>query len=480
MQGEQQHCIPNASGEAYITQFLLFVHHRGRALLSNCWPLKLQPRALEYLASRLTSLRELQQVRTSNPIEYFTGAVVDLEDYQRLVTLQKFLRRVSVLKLYSSSRGVRDPTPVDLSPFSAGLRSIEFRGCDLSSHPVAGISPCRENAEKVVAVDSIERLEHLLAPHGSSHTEVWPKLKHLSCMYNNVREMDSSLGLAPNLEVLDLSRNRISEVVHLERNSNLVRLDLSHNLLSNISAITSSCPNLRELILKGNTIRCLEGIESLLCIEVLDVRWNLIGSFKEVAKVARLPNTRKVALEGTPLSRTPHYRVNALACFGLSHAIELDGRPASEVELRRARRVVVSELGLVSSRAQELAAGIRSLHWLWGSIFPAWLCRRSRTRLLISRNAPSLDSSFSDKKRSGHRTRRVRVVEIPNPEDLSLSHSPADFSASNVLSSESSGTSRPSPAQFGRTRIRGPAGGAAAFGSHDEDVAVWGGGGFAG
>ena len=59
--------------------------------------LKLHPRALEYLASRLKGLEELDKLRRSAPVEFLRGAFTDLEDYNRLQRVQQILSRVKKL-----------------------------------------------------------------------------------------------------------------------------------------------------------------------------------------------------------------------------------------------------------------------------------------------------------------------------------------------------------------------------------------------
>lgn len=122
------------SGEAFISQFVLFIDRRGSELLSNRSALKLQPRCLEYLAARLSALRELLEVRSSNPIEYFTGAVADLDDYKRLKKIKDFLEATRYLKLHSAARGIRDPTPVNLSPFRLAIPHSDGNFANMSQN----------------------------------------------------------------------------------------------------------------------------------------------------------------------------------------------------------------------------------------------------------------------------------------------------------------------------------------------------------
>ena len=286
--------------------------------------------------------------------------------------------------------------------------------------------------EKLVCQDTLEALRHVLDPSlcrvdQAQHT-AWPKLKQLSCMYNNISEMDTSLHLVPNLELLDLSRNNISMVANLERCICLKSLDLSHNTLSSIGSALSTCCNLQRLILKGNAIRFLDGIEDLERLQELDVRWNLVGSLKAVGKIAKLPNICKVGLEGNPVAMMPSFRIYALGCFPDLERIELDDKNTTDMEKFRAKRVAVSELRDqiippvdMSARRNLSMKSMKSIQSLWQLVTPSWLAMRSRRpSWSVSIDSASYPTSPCDteSRRTPHKARR-RVVEIPYPDDIS-------------------------------------------------------------
>ncbi|GMH46037.1 hypothetical protein BSKO_14001 [Bryopsis sp. KO-2023] len=418
--------VPRPSGEAFIGQFVLFIDSRGPELLSGNSPLKLQPRALEYVANRLDSLRELQRLKSSDPMGFISGASKDLADYKRLETVQNFLERVEHLKLHSGAKGVRDPTPVNLSPFRT-LASLELRGCDVSSTCVRGLAGVRPVLQRLICQDTLETLRHLLAPlheekRGSNpaNCEPWPKLTHLSCQYNNISEIDWSLRLLPSLQLLDLSRNHLTKVANLSLVPTLVCLDLSHNRLSSLGEITDCCPHLEKLILQGNGLRNLRGIEKLECLTVLDVKWNLIAGLGEAVRAARLPKLGELGLEGNPMSVSQTYRVNVLSCFLRQGGdFILDGVKASEQERRRSKRVRVTEMGEVLpvnlSDRRLIRPPPSFLRNVWQLLTARWAPERSR-RPSTSGLSDAYSVDRATPKKHHHKPVR-RVVNIADSEE---------------------------------------------------------------
>lgn len=96
------------SGETFINQLILFIDSRGSQLISQKSALKLQPRALEYLAFRLASLRDLQKIKTTNPMDFIAGAVSDLGTYKRMEKIQVIIifLKLKKIKLQKLIKGI--------------------------------------------------------------------------------------------------------------------------------------------------------------------------------------------------------------------------------------------------------------------------------------------------------------------------------------------------------------------------------------
>lgn len=67
-----------------------------------------------------------------------------------------------------------------------------------------------------------------------------------------------------------------------------------------------------QLILRGNGIHSLAGLEKLYAIEALDLAHNVIGSLSEVARLGRLPSLTRLWLEGNPIELRRKYRAEVL------------------------------------------------------------------------------------------------------------------------------------------------------------------------
>lgn len=76
-------------------------------LLTGTVTLKLQPRALEYLASRLKVLSDLEELKQNSPVEFFRGAFTDLDDYSKLQKLQHTLYYASHVRVQPSGNHLR-------------------------------------------------------------------------------------------------------------------------------------------------------------------------------------------------------------------------------------------------------------------------------------------------------------------------------------------------------------------------------------
>lgn len=403
----------NPSADEFLRQLILFIDSHGSELLSRKAAFKLQPRALEYLALHLEGLTELQRVKTSNPIRFLAGAVADLTDFLRMEKVQHFCSLVHHLKLYSSSQDVRDPTPVTFRPFGS-IRTLELRGCDLSSFRPVGMEGVWLTVERIICQNSLECLWHLLNPSLEEYAK-WTNLKSLSCIYNELVEIDDSLKTTENLTVLDLSRNQIFEAQNLSQLTQLRALDLSFNSIGSLGEVPR-LSTLVQLYLQSNGISSLEGISSLTALEELDLRWNVLSCWSDIVKLRELTSLKEVSLEGNPLATVQSYRVYTLACLqrpGESGAVLLDQTPISEVESRKVKKIIVNEDGRMEETSNEIAPIVPSVsvHWFdW--FFP--FRRRSQNELSTPSDlTPELIIVEEETRPPAARPPIKRIVDIP-------------------------------------------------------------------
>lgn len=70
---------------------------------------RLQPRALEYLVSKLQIVAEIDALRQSSPAEYFRGAFADLDDFLRLQKIQRGLQHAKRIRIQPNVSNLRYP-----------------------------------------------------------------------------------------------------------------------------------------------------------------------------------------------------------------------------------------------------------------------------------------------------------------------------------------------------------------------------------
>ena len=82
--------------------------------------------------------------------------------------------------------------------------------------------------------------------------------------------------LTPQLVKLDLSGNHLEEVENLETLSRLQFLNLSYNRITSVFNVFRAVGNIATLILRGNQLTSLKGIEKLVGLVRLDLRDNAL------------------------------------------------------------------------------------------------------------------------------------------------------------------------------------------------------------
>nr|XP_019597419.1 PREDICTED: serine/threonine-protein kinase 11-interacting protein isoform X1 [Rhinolophus sinicus] len=199
--------------------------------------------------------------------------------------------------------------PIKIFPFKS-LRQLELRGVPV--HCLHGLHGIYSQLETLVCSRSIQALEELLSACGGDLCSALPWLALLSAdfSYNALTALDSSLRLLSALRFLNLSHNQLQDcrgfLVDL---SELCHLDISYNHLHLVPRMGPSGPALGTLILRGNELRSLHGLEQLRNLRHLDVAYNLLEAHRELSPLWPLAELRKLYLEGNPLWFHPAHRV---------------------------------------------------------------------------------------------------------------------------------------------------------------------------
>ncbi|XP_025746800.1 serine/threonine-protein kinase 11-interacting protein isoform X3 [Callorhinus ursinus] len=164
------------------------------------------------------------------------------------------------------------PGPIKIFPFKS-LRQLELRGVPL--HCLRGLCGIYSQLETLICSRSIQALERLLSA-----------LRFLNLSHNRVQDCEGFL--------MDLSE--------------LCHLDISYNHLRLVPRMGPSGAALETLILRGNELRSLQGLEQLRNLRHLDVAYNLLEGHRELAPLWLLAELRQLYLEGNPLWFHPAHR----------------------------------------------------------------------------------------------------------------------------------------------------------------------------
>uniref|UniRef100_A0A452QQF1 Serine/threonine-protein kinase 11-interacting protein n=1 Tax=Ursus americanus TaxID=9643 RepID=A0A452QQF1_URSAM len=200
------------------------------------------------------------------------------------------------------------PGPIKIFPFKS-LRQLELRGVPL--HCLRGLGGIYSQLETLTCSRSIQALEELLSACGGDLCSALPWLALLSAnfSYNALTSLDSSLRLLSALRFLNLSHNQVQTAEgFLTDLSELYHLDISYNHLRLVPRMGPSGAALGTLILRGNELQSLQGLEQLRRLRHLDVAYNLLEGHRELAPLWLLAELRKLYLEGNPLWFHPAHR----------------------------------------------------------------------------------------------------------------------------------------------------------------------------
>ncbi|XP_044526717.1 serine/threonine-protein kinase 11-interacting protein [Gracilinanus agilis] len=230
--------------------------------------------------------------------------------------------------------------PIRIFPFKS-LKQLELRAVPL--HCLCGLRGVYSQLETLICSRSLRALEELLSACGGDLCSALPWLA-LVCAdfsYNFLTTLDRSLHLLSALQILNLSHNQVRDCEDfLTALSELRHLDVSYNRLQSVPVMGPSGAVLRTVVLRGNELRSLCGLDQLRGLRHLDVAYNLLEQHRELVPLSMLPELHRLHLEGNPLSFHPDHR--AATVQYLSPQVKeasplgffLDGEPLSRADLQ--------------------------------------------------------------------------------------------------------------------------------------------------
>jgi hypothetical protein len=194
-----------------------------------------------------------------------------------------------------------------------------------------------------------------------SQLTTWRALRVLELSNCGLSLLDRSLTQLPALQRLGMDFNDLRHVGYLGQLSHLLHVNLSHNRLGSVNLLWEAVwgtqlPLVVKLTLSHNQLVSLAGLSACRNLRRLDVRHNLLTDLSCLAEVARMPALDSLQLVGNPLCRllAPAYRLSTVAELSklLPSAAWRHGLPVLD-----GRRVTAAECAAVRGLQFESIAG---------------------------------------------------------------------------------------------------------------------------
>ncbi|XP_049744253.1 serine/threonine-protein kinase 11-interacting protein isoform X1 [Elephas maximus indicus] len=298
--------MTTAPRDSLVWRLAGLLRQSGDVVLSGCSTLSLLTTTLQHL----NHVFELHLGPWSPAQTGFVALPSHPADSPVILQLQflfDVLQKTLSLKLVHVP-GPGPPGPIKIFPFKS-LRQLELRGVPV--YCLRGLRGIYSQLETLICSRSIQALEELLSACGGDLCSALPWLALLSAnfSYNSLTALDGSLRLLSAVRVLNLSHNHVQDCeAFLMDLSELCHLDVSYNCLHLVPRMGPSGVALGTLILRGNELRSLLGVEQLRNLRHLDVAYNLLEGHGELSPLWLLAELRKLYLEGNPLFFHPAHR----------------------------------------------------------------------------------------------------------------------------------------------------------------------------
>lgn len=144
----------------------------------------------------------------------------------------------------------------------------------------------------------------------------WLLLTDVDVSSNQITQIDDSVALAPNIEKLNISCNKLSSVQSLTKLPHLVSLNLSNNLFNTLENMHTKLGNVIDLDMSQNNLSSLKGLSKLYSLASLNVSTNNLCEISEVSHISRLPCLETLIITGNPVATIVDYRTKVLELFG--------------------------------------------------------------------------------------------------------------------------------------------------------------------
>ncbi|KOC68415.1 Serine/threonine-protein kinase 11-interacting protein [Habropoda laboriosa] len=284
------------------------------------------------------------------------------ETFHVLKFLHDFVQKTIRLKVIHCPKN--PDIPVDITKFRH-LKYLELRKVNIGS--VKGLRSVRGQLESIICVGQkgVCTVGQLLVNCGGDAGIgfVWACLKYLTLSYNALDKLDTSLELAPWLQMIDLSHNLITSADELSCLPHLQYVNLGYNKLEAIPTFNKAASyTLLVLVLKNNYIENLNGLQHLKCLKELDLSYNCLIQHCTLWPLEKMSALLWISVEGNPLSYHPKHR---LLCIKYLHTCLCDSKfVLDNVPLSKSEKQNIAKNRLFTVRSEQSASSKFSLSML--------------------------------------------------------------------------------------------------------------------
>ncbi|XP_065185605.1 uncharacterized protein LOC135816144 isoform X2 [Sycon ciliatum] len=328
--------------EAVLHDLAGILRDSGELVLNNKRNLSLTPSVVRYLNGRFRQL-------AATPAGGSSGS----RDAADVEFLWQFLQKVPSVKIMGNMHRPNIQR-VSLHVFH-NLTHLTLRKVNIGN--INGLQALRSQLQSLTCERSLRSLKSALVRCGADEAApfTWPKLVHLDASYNGLSELDDSLRFTSGLVSVNLSHNQIAVTQDFFYPLNdVVMLNLAFNQLNRIPTLCSRAArvHLRTLILRGNNLDNLQGLQHLRILQDLDLSDNCLLTHYSLSPLGELANLVTLTLAGNPLSFQSNHRM--LTCAQLSphincSAFVLDAKKLNVPEAQTIPRLGTYGLGMPPS-----------------------------------------------------------------------------------------------------------------------------------
>ncbi|CAG8482693.1 5492_t:CDS:2 [Paraglomus occultum] len=145
----------------------------------------------------------------------------------------------------------------------------------------------------------------------------WSRLESINLSDNALTFFSAEpIMYISNCTHLDLSHNllivipsTLAQLIHLQY------LNVSYNMIENLTGIYQILGNVSRLDLRDNRVSNLCGLERLYELEFVDLRDNYLTDWEEIKRMTELSGIKEINVEGNPFTKQPNYRVNIFSAY---------------------------------------------------------------------------------------------------------------------------------------------------------------------